>query len=105
MNSLSQFIQELSNFGGFLEGLVNVSLLWMLFVTIRDRSFKTVDLSIGSFMVKRKDYNVQNITNLVNLHFYDGGIIPDNIRQEIIQKTAPSIKGLKVKQQTLNIHE
>lgn len=96
MNSFMQFIHQISDFGSLLEGLVNVSIVWIAFVYIRDLTYKRVDLSIGSFKVRRKDYNVQNITNLVSLHYYDGGMIPDEIRGEILRKTSPKIKNLTV---------
>ncbi len=94
MNSFMQLIKQISDFGSLLEGLANISIIWMAILFIRDWTFKKVDLSIGSFKVRRREYNVQNITNMVSLHFYDGGEIPPEIRREILLKTTPKAKDL-----------
>lgn len=95
MNTLWHYIQELSWFGNFMRGLANLSIIWVAFLTIRGYTYKIVRLSIGSFKIKRKDCNVQNVTNLVSLHFYNGGTVPDNVRMEILEKTSPKIKEFK----------
>lgn len=58
---------------------------------------KKVSLSIGTFKVNKKDYTVQNITNIVSANFYEGGLVPDNIRKEIILLTSPKITHIKKK--------
>ena len=92
--NLFDYVRQLSDFGSFLEGLANCSLIVIAVLARRNWTYKTVNLSIGSFKVRRKDYNVQNITNLVSLHFYGGGLVPDTIRREILQKTSPKVKGV-----------
>ena len=61
---------------------------------MRDWLPKKVDLSIGSFIVRKKYYNVQNVTNIVSAQFYNGGIVPDSVRREIIIKTSPKVKNI-----------
>lgn len=92
MSTIWQYIQELSGFGSFLEGLANLSIIWVAFITVRGFTYKTVTLSIGSFKVRRKDCNVQNVTNLVSMLFYAGGVVPDSVRKEILEKTTPKFK-------------
>lgn len=58
---------------------------------------KTVNLSIGSFKVKKKFHTVQNLTNIVSAHFYDGGTVPPEIRREILLLTCPDINDLEKK--------
>ena len=66
-------------------------------------SYKTICLSVGSFRIRRKDFNVQAVTNIVSKCFYDGGHIPDNVRAEIINITAPKVKDIMyVEEQNLN---
>lgn len=98
MNTLWQYIQDLSWLGSFLGGLADLSIFWVTFLAIRGFTYKTVRLSVGSFRIRRKDCNVKNVTNLVSLHFYDGGIVPDPVRKEILEKTSPSIKEPTKKQ-------
>lgn len=57
--------------------------------------YKKIELSCGSFSVNRKNYDVQNITNIVSLYFYDSAKIPDNVRKEILEKTVPKVKDLR----------
>lgn len=58
---------------------------------------KTVKLSVGSFRMKRKDFNVQNVTNIVSASFYGGGKVPDAVREEIIRITAPKVDRIRKK--------
>lgn len=57
--------------------------------------YRKIELSCGSFKVKRKHFDVQNVTNIVSLYFYDGGQVPAEIRKEILLKTTPQIKDLQ----------
>ena len=97
MSTLWQYIQDLSWFGSILGGLADLSIIWVAFLAVKGYTYKTVCLSVGSFKMKRKDCNVQNVTNLVSLYYYDGGIVPDNVRKEILEKTSPNIKELNKK--------
>ncbi len=94
MSTLWQYIQELSWLGNFLRGFADLSIIWIAYLTVRGNTYKTVNLSVGSFKVKRKDFNVQIITNLVSLHYYNGGMVPDQVRKEILEKTSPKVKNI-----------
>ena len=95
METLWQYIQELSWFGSFLRGLADLSIIWVACLTVNGFTYKTIQLSVGQFKVKRKDCNVQNVTNLVSLHFFNGGTVPDAVREEILEKTSPKVKDIK----------
>ncbi len=95
MNTLWQIIQDLSWLGSFLEGLANLSIIWVTFIFVKGFTYKTVTLSVGSFKMRRKDCDVQNVTNLVSLHFFNGGHVPDEVRKEILEKTSPKVNELK----------
>ena len=94
MSTIWQFIQELSWFGNLLRGLADLSIIWVAFIIVRGLTYKTINLNIGTLRVRRKDCNVQIVTNLVSLHFYDGGIVPDIVRKEILEKTSPKVSVL-----------
>ena len=53
-----------------------------------------VELSIGSFEVRRHDHNVQNLTTIMSASFYDDGPVPSNVRREIVMLTCPKVKKL-----------
>ena len=95
MSTLWHFIQELSGFGNFIQGIADISIIWVAYLTIKGFKYKTVNLSVGSFKVRRKDCNVQNVTNLVSMLFYDGGVVLDSVRKEILEQTSPKYKELK----------
>lgn len=56
--------------------------------------WKTVKLPCGSFKVRRRDWDVQKITNIVSQHFYNGGHVDDNVRKKILELVNPEIKHL-----------
>lgn len=72
------------------ETLGNISIVFVAFVTIRGLLFRKVVLSMGSFKIRRKDFTVQNITNIVSLKYYDGGEVPESVRKEILSLTCPA---------------
>lgn len=80
---------------GLLLGLFDTGAIIYAIVKYRKgRSYKRVALSIGSFWIRRKDFNVQAVTNVVSFNFYDGGHVPDPIRAEIIKVTNPIVKDI-----------
>lgn len=88
--------EPLSSIGDVFRGLFGLTSMYGVFRVVGDLfSYKTIRLSVGSFKMKRKDINVQNLTNVVSANFYDGGKVPDNIRKEIIEFTTPKIKEIK----------
>lgn len=72
----------------------NLSILCIAYVLARGYLSRKVHLSIGSFKIRRKDFSVQNITNIVSMKFYNGGEVPANVRKEILLKTCPRVKDL-----------
>lgn len=76
----------------------NLSILCIVYFLVRGYFFKKVNLSVGSFKIRRKDFTVQNITNIVSMKFYNGGDVPANVRNEILLVTCPEIKDLSRKQ-------
>lgn len=103
MKFMTDFITNISNWVEALKPLWNVlepikslsaitiicgaiSWLWNHF------SYKQVDLSCGSFKVRRKDFTWQKLTPLVSRIFYDGGQLPDSVRNEILEITGLPVK-------------
>ena len=90
---MMNIIDFLFDIASSFEAIANILLVVVAYQMIRSNMYKTVTLSIGSFKIKRKDYNVQNVTNVVSLRYYNGGQIPADVRGEIIKVTLPKIKG------------
>lgn len=76
-----------------LDVISNLLLLWIGGKVLYGYTYKKVSLSIGTFKIKRKDYTVQNLTNIVSVLYYAGGHIPANVRAEIINLTLPKVKN------------
>lgn len=81
-----------------------ISVLTFVYVTVGGIIFKkkVVLHSVGttpvSFKVRRKNFNVQQLTNIVSVLYYQGGILPPEVRKEIIMMTAPmAFKSAKVR--------
>lgn len=72
----------------------NLSILSIAYMLARGYFIRKVHLSIGSFKIRRKDFSVQNITNIVSMKFYNGGEVPAPVRKEILAKTCPNVKDL-----------
>lgn len=94
MNIFSSYI---INFANILQTIFAFFSLYGVYAFLRDWTTRKVVLSVGEFTIRRKYYDVQNITNIVSAKFYQGGKIPDNIRREIIEITCPNIDHLKIK--------
>lgn len=75
-----------------LDVISNLLLLWIGGKVLYGYTYKKVNLSIGVFKIKRKDYTVQNLTNIVSVLYYGGGQVPPNVRAEIINLTLPKVK-------------
>lgn len=97
MEELTNYMQEVVSVGDLIGALTGYVSLYALYVFIKDWLPMKVDLTIGSFVVRRKHFNVQNVTNIVSAQFYDGGIVPDSVRREIILLTSPKVKNITVK--------
>lgn len=53
-----------------------------------------VDLTCGSFSVRRKDFTWQKLTPIVSRVFYKGANLPDEIRKEILNITVVPAKDV-----------
>ena len=90
---MMNIIDFMFNIASSFEAIANILLVVVAYQIIRSNMYKTVTLTVGSFKIKRRDFNVQNVTNVVSLKYYNGGQIPAEIRSEIIMVTLPKIKG------------
>lgn len=97
------FSAIIDHFGPWISLITGVvSLSTFLYVTVGGIIFKkkVVLYSVSSepvrFRVQLRNYNVQQITNVVSARYYNGGTVPPHVRQEIIGLTAPTaMKELK----------
>lgn len=89
------FFSWFATVGDFLQSLFAIFSLYGVYAIIRDWSIKRVELSIGSFRVRRRDFDVQKITNIVSANYFDGGQVPPDIRKEILHATNPKTWKLK----------
>lgn len=94
---MNDFVLNIIDFSNLLQTFIQLFSIYGIYAFARDWMNVTVKLSIGSFSIQRKYFDVQNITNIVSANFYDGGQVPPEIRQEIIQLTCPKIKKLEKK--------
>lgn len=97
---LSTFIDHWGPWVSIITGVI--SLFTFLYVTVGGIVFKkkVVLHSLGPeqvrFRVQLRNYNVQQITNVVSARYFNGGTVPPHVRQEIIEMTAPTaMKELK----------
>lgn len=97
MENFLDYMHEVASIGDLIGALGGYVSLYALYIYIRDWMYKKVDLSIGSFVVRKKDYNVQNVTNIVSAQFYEGGTVPNSVRKEIILLTSPKVKNVTTK--------
>lgn len=89
-------LERVASYGDVIKGFAGYIAISAIYIAIRDLFPKKVNLSIGSFVVRRKHFNVQNVTNIVSAQFYEGGTVPDSVRREIILLTSPKVKKLTV---------
>ena len=89
-------LERVASYGDIIKGFVGYIAISAIYIAIRDLFPKEVTLSIGSFVVTRKHFNVQNVTNIVSAQFNEGGTAPDSVRREIILLTSPKVKKLTV---------
>ncbi|MCQ2275139.1 MAG: hypothetical protein MJZ86_10140 [Bacteroidales bacterium] len=88
------FINQLGPWVSIITGVI--SLFTFMYVTVGGIIFKkkVVLHSLGpeqvTFRIQLRNYNVQQITNVVSARFFDGGTVPPHVRQEIIGITAPT---------------
>lgn len=91
---LDLFIRAI-NLVSILQVVFGVSSVYGIYSFFMNFFPKKIELSIGSFTIARKHFDVQNITNIVSCKFYDGGLVPNDVRKEILNLTCPKVKLLK----------
>lgn len=97
MDSIKQLIDWAFELSDILQSVLGIFSIYGIYSFFREWMPQTVNLSIGSFSITRKYFDVQNITNIVSAKFYDGGKIPPEVRREIINLTCPKIQKLQKK--------
>lgn len=95
MHQIWDYAQLVALIVDVVKGCWGITALYGIYSFVRKYTYKRVNLSIGSFEVKRKDFNVRNLTNIVSANFYNGDTIPADVRKEIILITSPKVKKLK----------
>ena len=98
MNAFQQFwdcFLQVTDVVNAIRVVFGLSSIYGIYSFVMNWVPKTISLSIGTFKIKRKDFDVQNLTNVVSANFFNGGQIPPEIRREIIEKTCPKIKIIK----------
>lgn len=84
----------LSEFADSIETVANLAIIVSVALWMRQRNWVSINLSCGSFEVQRKNINASNLTNLVSKHFFNGGRLPDNVREEVIELTNPEVRRI-----------
>lgn len=92
MNQLVEFLSSLPF--RLLAVLADFSILFAAYRWIRGRFYKTIHLTSinATFKIRKKDFNVQSITNAVSQLYKKGAQLPPPVREEIIKLTVPKIK-------------
>lgn len=91
MDKLYEFGLLFLDVTNILQGIFAFFSLYGIYTFMKDWVPKRIELSVGSFSIRRKHFDVQNITNIVSAKFYNGGQIPPEVRKEIIELTCPKI--------------
>ena len=94
MELIEMVYNYLSDISNVIQSILGLFSLYGIYSFCRNWLPYRVNLSIGSFTIKRKELNVQNLTNIVSSLFYGGGKIPDNVRREIISITCPKVTSV-----------
>jgi hypothetical protein len=95
MELFDSFLDLVDKYAGFvvvIKALANLSIFYVSYINIQKLFWKKVELSCGSFKIRQKHFTVQNVTNVVSLKYYDGGLVPNEVRKEILKVTCPKIK-------------
>lgn len=87
----------LNNYISFIrviEALANIAIFYVFYTNIRKLFWRKVELSCGSFRIRQMHFTVQNVTNVVSLKYYNGGIVLDEVRKEMLKATCLKTKDL-----------
>lgn len=96
MSNFIEIFEKVASIGDIVKGITGFLSFQVIWVFFRDWRPKKVQLSIGSFRVKRKYFNVQTVTNIVSAKYYDGGQVPADVRREIILLTSPKVSEISI---------
>lgn len=96
---MNEFFYNILGFSNLVDAFFKIFSIYGIYAFIKDWMRVTVRLSIGSFKIRKKYYDVQNITNIVSANFYDGGQVPADVRKEIIELTCPKIRRIEDKEE------
>lgn len=98
MEDILNELSAIAELGYLIKGIAGLFSLYGVGRFIYDFLwYNTVKLSVGSFKVKHKNYNYQDVTNIVSTLFYNGGRIDESVRREILEQLNPKVKDLKRK--------
>lgn len=75
-----------------VRAMANIAIFYVFYTDVRKLFWRKVELSCGTFKIRQKHFTVQNVTNVVSLRYYGGGLVPDDVRKEILKVTCPKIK-------------
>lgn len=75
-----------------VRAMANIAIFYVFYTDVRKLFWRKVELSCGTFKIRQKHFTVQNVTNVVSLRYYGGGLVPDDVRKEILKATCPKIK-------------
>ena len=75
-----------------VRAMANIAIFYVFYTDVRKLFWRKVKLSCGTFKIRQKHFTVQNVTNVVSLRYYGGGLVPDDVRKEILKATCPKIK-------------
>ena len=79
-----------------LEVIANLIFSYAAYRWVRGEMWVTVTISLGSFRIKRKHFDLPTLTAVVSQTYFGGGWLPDGVRKELTILTTPRIKDLQV---------
>lgn len=94
LNVFSEWFNSYVEFIYAVRAMADIAIFYVFYTDISNQFWKKVELSCGSFKIRQKYFTVQNVTNIVSLKYYGGGVVPPEIREEILKVTCPKVKEL-----------
>jgi hypothetical protein len=89
---ISEWFRSYVVFISAVSAMADIAIFYVFYTNVCKLFWKKVKLSCGTFKIRNKDFTVQNVTNVVSLHYYGGGVVPDDVRKEILKATCPKVK-------------
>jgi hypothetical protein len=94
LDIVSEWFDKYVVFISTVSAIADIAIFYVFYVHVRNLFWKKVELSCGSFKIRQMHFTVQNVTNVVSLRYYNGGVVPDDVRKEILKVTCPKTKDL-----------